>query len=290
MFGPSRSARVEKLKPWRRARRRVGIIDIRSPAKYGEKMMPLSRQNEADAVAVEDDLVQYRAVSGLAIAGLLLGLLTPLALIHPLLCLLALFAAIVNLLALRQIAEASPAPVGKRAAHIGLALSLIFGISTPIELTLHRRALRAESSEIAAEWFNALRENRPELAHHLRQYPTTSASRTQSSLQRYTSNPKSVDALRNFVQETPVVLLLKLGKRAHVRWYQNEDVWADGDFEGVRDIYVVTVGNGPQAVSFFIRLGATRSQDLATADWQWQVTKSEFISTPSPALLDTLGG
>lgn len=253
-------------------------------------MTPLSHLNEAETTAVEDNLVEYRAVSGLAIAGFLLGILSLLGLVHPLLSLLSLAGVIVSVLALRRITEASPALIGRKAALTGLALSLIFGISTPVERAVHSRALRAESAEIAVEWFSALRENRPEFAHRLSQYPTTRMARTQSPLKQYETGSMRVEALRKLVKESPVDLLLKLGKQAHVRWYQNEEVWSEKELEGVRDIYVVTVGEGAQAVSFFVRLGTTRSQDLATLEWQWQVSKSELISAPPPALLETLGG
>lgn len=242
------------------------------------------------AVAVEDGFDQYSAVSTLAIAGLLLGFLSIVGLLHPLLWLISLAAVAANLLALRRIAKSSPRLVGEKAALVGLALALTFTISAPIQGIIQRRDLRAQSVEIAEEWFTALRENHPESANRLSQHPTTRAARAQPALKLYEASNVPLQSLRKFVHESPVELLLKLGKRAHVRLYQNEEMWADQGAEGVRDLYVVTVGNPPQAKSFFIRLGTTRSRDMATGAWQWQVTKQEFVSVPSAALLDSLGG
>lgn len=249
-----------------------------------------SRVATPESIDLEDNLGQYHAVSGLAVAGLIAGMASILAFLHPLLWLVPLAAIVLNALALRRIAEAMPELIGRKAALAGLAMALICGISGPIQLLVYLRDLRTESVEVAREWFTALRENRPEYAHRLCLFPSTAASRAQSPAQHYASGAMAPETLRHFVNESPIGLLLKLGKRAHVRFYQNEEVRSNREQEGVRDLYVVTVGEGADAVSFFIRLGTNRSADLATGDWQWQVSKYEFVTMPSPVLLDAAGG
>ncbi|HWB12310.1 MAG TPA: hypothetical protein VG826_23995 [Pirellulales bacterium] len=252
-------------------------------------MTPLSHTNEAESLAVEGDIGGYRPVSGLAVVGLLLGVFSIVAFVHYLLYLVPLAAIVINVLALRQIAETSPPMIGRRAALAGLALAMICVGSAPVQRAVHRRDLHAQSLEVAREWFTALREDRPEAACRLSRSPTTAAARAQSPMKLFESGMMSLERMRKFVHESPVDLLLKLGKRAHVRLYANEDIWWENDKEGVRDFYVVTVGQGPQAVSFFIWLGTTRTKEIGTGEWQWQVTKSEFIHTPPPELLDVLG-
>jgi hypothetical protein len=256
-----------------------------------ESMTPLARSNEAEAAALDGDLGQYRAVSGLAVVGLLAGVFSVLAFVHQLLYLVPLAAIVINLLALRQIAEASPPLIGRKAALTGLALALIFVGSAPVQRAVHRRDLRAQSLQIAREWFTALRDDRPEVACRLSRLPTTAAMRAQSPLKQFENGMLSLERIRKYVRESPVDLLLKLGKRAHVRLYAaNDDIWWDSEMEGVRDYYVVTVGQGPEAISFFILLGTTRTKEIGTGEWQWQVTKSEFVRTPPPELIDALGG
>jgi hypothetical protein len=253
-------------------------------------MAHLARSDEREHLAVDDNLGEYQAVSGLAIAGLLLGLASILTLVHLLFILIAAAAVVVNALALRRIAVASPELVGRKAALVGLALSLIFGISAPIERGFRRHALRAESMKIAEEWFNGLRDNQPEISHRLTQRPITAAARAQPALKTYINGGLPFESLQKFVHESPIELLLRLGKQAHVRWYENEETWFEQESEGVRDFYVITVGKGPQAVSFFILLGTTRSRDLATGDLQWQVTKRNFAPFPPPRLMKSFGG
>jgi hypothetical protein len=253
-------------------------------------MAPLTRPNEAESVAAGDDLGQYRAVSGLAVAGALAGAFSILAFVHYLLYAVPIAAVVINALALRRIAEASPPLVGRKAALTGLAMALICLGAAPIQVAVHRRDLHVQSMQIAEEWFTALREDRPEWAYRLSQFPTTVAARQQPPLKILQSATTPSSPLRKYVRESPVELLLKLGKRAHVRYYANEDVWSEDDRQGVRDYFVVTVGKGSEAVSFFITLGMTRTKEIGTGAWQWQITKSEFVHIPTPKLTDAFSG
>lgn len=254
-------------------------------------MAPLPSSNVAEAnLGPDEDIGDYRAVSGLAVVGLILAILSATAFIHPLLWLAAWTAALVNGVALRRIGEANSRLIGRKAALIGLAVSLICSIGAPVQFIVHRRQLRREAVEIAREWFDYLRDNRPEMAHRMSQFPQTKAARGKSPLPDYEAGSAPLEPLRGFIQESPVDLLLKLGKRAHIRLYENDDVWSSGGMEGVRDVYVVTVGEDNQPTSFFLRLGTTRSADLATGEWQWQVTLHEFRNEPPPGLEDVASG
>lgn len=253
-------------------------------------MAPISPSSAPDARPrdIEEPLDDYRPVSGFAVAGLLLGLGSVAALIHPVLWVVPLCGVVATWYALRQIALGSPPLLGRKAALIGLTLSLIFGLSGPLVNWAHRRALRAQALEMAAEWFTAWRENRPDYAIRLSQRSTTKTGRDKSPLAESDSRDRLLGSLRKDVHEQPADLLLKLGKQAHVRHFQNESIWWDDANEGVRDLYVVTVGQGSDAVSFFVRLGLLRSQDRATGEWQWQITKHEFVTFPDGQLLDAL--
>ncbi|HEV3345069.1 MAG TPA: hypothetical protein VG125_32130 [Pirellulales bacterium] len=253
-------------------------------------MAPLTRPNETDYLAVDDNLGQYRAVSGLAVAGLLTGLFSILAFVHYLLYGVPLASIVINLLALRRIAEASPALIGRKAALTGLALALIFLIAAPVQEAVYDRDLHVQSLQVAEEWFRSLREDRPELAYRLTQFPTSAAMRQQDAVKNYRGVMVLSERLQKYLRESPIELLLKLGKRAHVRFCANQDIWSEREMEGVRDYFVVTVGKGPQAVSFFISLGLTRTKDVGTGEILWQITKAEFVDMPTPELRDALGG
>lgn len=247
-------------------------------------MLPTASSPQTERRDFEEPLDDYRPVSTMAIGALLLGLCSATALIHPVLWVVPVAGASCAWLALRRIAAASPPLLGRKAALVGLTLALIFGISAPIQHGLHRYALRAEAIELANEWFTALRQNKPDYAVRLSLRAVSKASREKPPLADMTDRERLLSEVRKAIREQPLELLLKLGTKAHVRFFQNDAVWWDEKNEGVRDTYVVTVGQGSEAVSFFVRLGFVRSQDLASGEWQWQITKHELIGYPDPAV------
>lgn len=247
-----------------------------------------SSSPHAELRDIEQPLDDYRPVSALAIAGLLLGLCSVLALIHPVLWLVPLSGVLFDWWALRRMAVASPPLLGRKAALVGMTLSLIFGLSGPIQYWVHCRALRAEAIELADEWFTALRENRPDYAFRLTHRPTSKAERARPPTVDHAIGEEPLTPLRKEVKEQPQEILLKLGKKARVRLFKHEAVWRDDASEGTRDAYVVTVGQGDEAVSFFVRIGCLRSQNHATGEWQWQITKHDFLGYPDPELFGAL--
>jgi hypothetical protein len=166
---------------------------------------------------------------------------------------------------------------------------LIIAIGKPIQIVMGDHELRGESLKIAEEWFTALQNNHPEVAHRLTKSPTTAEARAQPAVKEY-ENTMLLDPLRKFCREPLVELLLKLGKRAHVRLYRHQESWEQQGSQGTRDFYVVTVGSGSDAVSFFVVLGTTRSRALNSGERQWQVTKYEFLHSPVTEIADALGG
>lgn len=251
-------------------------------------MSPISSALTTKPLDVEEPIESYRAICIAAVVGLILGLLSILALIHPLLWLVPLAGIATDWLALKHITMASPPLLGRKAVLVGMTLSLIFGIAAPVQYWIYRRALRADAIEVAEEWFTALRENRPDYAMRLTRNPTSKAARAKPPSPLPTMGEDALAPVRKETQEQPAELLLKLGKRAHVRLYQHDEVWFDESAQGARDTYVVTVEDKTGPVSFFVKLGCSRSQDLSTGDWQWQITRHEFVSFPSQDLLDSL--
>ena len=77
----------------------------------------------------DPDLAEYRPVSGWGVAALLVGLVSAAASAHPLLWCLPLAGVVVSLIALRRIARSEIKLLGRKAALIGLAFSLIYGIA-----------------------------------------------------------------------------------------------------------------------------------------------------------------
>lgn len=237
-------------------------------------------QSIADSSAEEGVVLpDYRAVSGLAVAGLLLGLAAVLAFIHPVLWLVPLAAVVICGLALRQIAAQPSALVGRRAALVGLAAALICGISAPVQYFLYRYQLRAEAISVAGEWFTAVREDRPFVAHQLSMPPESRWTLDDAAMvSRYSS--EAGGGLQSYAEKPTVRMLLALGKQCRVRYYEHVGIRSDSTSENVLDIYAVTVESQGKRVSFFIRVSMIRSYNLAANAWQWRVSQTEFIQAP----------
>lgn len=239
----------------------------------------LECQNADDrSVTIDDDSNRpYREISGWAVAGVCGGVLSALALANEVFWLIPPAAVAINLVALRQIREQAQSIVGRRAALAGLALALIFGLSAPLQGPIHYRGLRAQAIDTARQWFVALRENKPHLAHQLALPQWVRMPADESLTGRY-AEETSRRALQNYVDQPAVDLLLKLGKRARIRYFSNRSVSSEDETETVVDLYAVTIDQRGRRTSFFVELTLTRRLDLLRKIWSWQVSTAKFLS------------
>lgn len=76
-----------------------------------------------------DELGQYQAVSLSAVFALLLGLISPLAFLSPILVMIPVLGTIVSLVALSKLRVAGGGLIGARLARIGLILAIVFGVA-----------------------------------------------------------------------------------------------------------------------------------------------------------------
>lgn len=240
----------------------------------------MSRVPSADELSAAEGMMlpEYRAVSGWAIGGLLLGLAAVLAFIHPVLWVVPVAGAVTCLLALRQISAQASALVGRRAALVGLAICLIVGISCPVQFFLVRYQLRAAAIRAARDWFTAVRYDRPFVAHQLSLQPEARWTLDDVALvSRYLGEG---GGLKAYVSDPLVRLLLVLGKQCRVRHYDHVGVISDSSSDNVMDVYAVTVEHNGRRTTFFVRVAAVRTFNLAANEWQWRISRTEFVRAP----------
>ena len=245
-------------------------------------MAHIEAMNLERSLAEEEGLLlaEYRAISPQTVVGMLLGLASAIALSTMAFWFLPPIALWINIKALREIARQSPALGGRKVALAGLALSLIFGISAPLHAALYYRHLRAGAIAISRDWFIALRESQPERARNLSQ-PFFKRSNVPDLRSLYNSEA-AVKLLDQYCDQPAVRLLLKLGKRAHVRHYAHVSLSEEDEGDRVVDLYVVTVGAEP-GTSYFIQLKLVNRIDMITKNRGWEVFKAELVAAPPPA-------
>lgn len=108
----------------------------------------------------EDDPTRYRPVSGLAVAALIAGFLSAVALVSPLFWVAPLLAIGLACLGLADVSRAGAEKAGRLAALAGLALAVGFGAQA-VSSTLTRRLITTARAQAAATvWIDALADGR----------------------------------------------------------------------------------------------------------------------------------
>ncbi|HZZ82174.1 MAG TPA: hypothetical protein VFE62_26990, partial [Gemmataceae bacterium] len=181
---------------------------------------------EEDLRTLGDPASGYRPISGFAIAGLLTGALSILALVHTAFLFIPIAAIGINWKALRSIHDLSPELAGRRLALAGLALALIFGLSAPALPFLKERADRYQSIQLASAWFTALRNGQTSLGLQctLPKWMRVTEGVNPDAAYADLSGQKT---LTRFAENPAVSALLELGKRAHVRYVGNVTMQID---------------------------------------------------------------
>lgn len=243
---------------------------------------PYSAGNQM-ATGDPDDVIEYRPVNPLAVVGLLIGLASALAFAHPLMWLLPALGTLISAWALRSLATAATEQAGRKAALIGLTLSLLFGAAAVTRLVVFTWQLRVETQQLAKQWFEALRDGNPYLANQFTRPLAGRVGPDDDLLTRY-AEPEERHYLSEYVEEPAVRMLLSLGKYAQVRYFANHVTDSLSSQPGVIDIYAVSVRSKGQTTSCFVELLWIRRVEYGTNRWYWQLNKANILSKPPAGL------
>ena len=103
-----------------------------------------------------DELLQYRSLSTLSVVALVLGLLSPLVFVSPLLMIFPFAAAGAACLALSKIHAADGNLSGARLARCGLALAVIFGVGSAARAKIGELLYQRQTDAVVEPWLNLL--------------------------------------------------------------------------------------------------------------------------------------
>jgi hypothetical protein len=202
------------------------------------------------------DDVEYQAVEPWAIIGLLVGLISPIALVLPVLWLLPILGLLVAAIALGKIRRDGRR--GRALALVGLALSATF-ITAPVARALSAEWLLARQSRpVADQFMEYLRQGSPEKALMLTFAPDKRSPMDKSLWLLVRSDDEVKGELKKFVLAPPIRLLLALGQRAQVRFYETEAVGTAGNLAQVSQVYAVTFNDDGRKKTYFIGLRLER--------------------------------
>ena len=106
------------------------------------------------------ETIGYRPVSKVAVAAVVVGLLSSLALTTPLLWTLPLLGIALAIMGLADVTRSGAEKAGRAAALVGLVLSVGFGAQAVTAVVVSRTITESRARAVASMWCNALRENR----------------------------------------------------------------------------------------------------------------------------------
>ena len=206
-----------------------------------------------------DEVGEYHAINGLAIAGFLLGMAAPVALLDPLMCVVPWAGVLVNSMALRRIAGRWPELAGRNVALAGLMLSIVFAVAAPIDTFIHQRMMRAEARQFAELWFDAIREGQPHKAHQLTVDPRLRRPLNDRLVEAYREEARWRAELKTSSLHPPTRALLALGPKAQVRFYETADQDRNEFGDWVRLIYAATYDDREDRKTFFVAVVVQRT-------------------------------
>jgi hypothetical protein len=185
--------------------------------------------------------LEYRPVEPWAIGGLLLGLLSPVALFSSVLWLAPLFGIAANLVAMRRLKqEANRA--GRAAALAGLGLSVLFGAIPVAQMATDYLLLKDQARELADQFLEYLRHDEPQKALMLRSLPDIRKPLDDDEALDlfFRNNVEARRDLEKFVTLPVARTILALGERAKIRFFATKAVGTRGDLAQVEYWYTVT--------------------------------------------------
>jgi len=213
-------------------------------------------------------LAQYRSVAPLAVASVILGIISALILTTPLLAPLPVAALVAGIAALRSIHRSGEQLAGRSVAVAGLCLATFFlGLGLARHLA-RQSSLEQRGREMADVFFRLLEENHPQQAHQFRVTPALRITAPEAIAEHYEKNGEAAKELQGFVSSTVVKDVISRGKEADVRF---ESV-SSATHEGQTDMLILKYSYVPKSDGQRqpIWVHVNRRYDETTKRNQWE--------------------
>ena len=219
------------------------------------------------------EIAEYRAVSGAAVASLIFGSLSIVALVDPFVWIVPAIGIVCGLGGLWQISQNPTVLIGRKAAIVGLGLSVLFGTTAVGNWTMQRWMMRSQARDFASLWFTLYQRRAPEKAFQLLQ-PRSGRRPLNSSLWNfYKQTPKAERELEEHVEEKLIRTLLALGEDAEIRYRGTDSQGPSGSGYGVDQTFSVTYYEDGEKKTFFVGVRLFRSSGKSTTSGGWRVSR-----------------
>ena len=218
----------------------------------------------------DSETVEYRAISRLSIVALILGLMSSLALLTPALWFVPIAGLGTSGLALRSLAK-EPELIGRKAARIGLALAVLFGVWAPVKLFTLRGLHVAQSREVARQWLNFLQAGEFYQAHQITLAPHRRLRADMTLDEFYGSRIEWRERLGRFLARDDVRRIVDT-KDGTIRYLDTLNARGGRRIGLGEHRFELIPATGKKVV---FRISVQRTRDRQTGDIEWQVVKMD---------------
>lgn len=233
--------------------------------------------DDSNSLPVDGDAARYHAVCPWAVLALLLGILSPLAFVGPLLWLLPWFCIVVALLAIWKISSSAGALAGWNVALLGLLLALLFGIAAPTRTLTRHYWLETRAEHFANKFIDLLQRGQAYAAYQLTLHPTFRKPLDDDGSAENSKNPMAQEAYERFLQLEPPKTLLAQRDQAKVEelestWFNTDE---NGDNVAVR--FQITRRENAAKVPLVVQLTLLRFLDPKTDREKWMIRSADVV-------------
>ncbi len=231
---------------------------------------------DSNALPADRDAAQYRAVSAWAVTALVLGILSPLAFVGPVLWLVPLLCVVAALIAMWKISSSAGDLVGWNIALLGLLLAILFGLAAPVHTLTRQYWLETRAEVIAQEFIDFLRQGRPQAAFQLTLLPRSRKPLDADLSAEIDKDAKTRQKYDSFLGFEPAPALLAQREQARVERLGSRVLSSDEDSDRIVVRYRIsrqTSGTAPMV----IQLRLLRFIDAKTGREQWRVESSDTV-------------
>ncbi len=188
---------------------------------------------ESAFTSVQDEqLPELRSVSGLAVAALVLGIVSAGAVAVPLMWVVAAAGVAVAGVALGSIAKDPGRKLGRSAAVAGMVLSLLFASWGVSNYLTRQRLIYRQAEEFAQRWLQMVLDGKLREAHQLT-IPQSERHAPETDLVKfYEANEERRFAYDDFWKQSPLSALIELPENASCRLVGDERMETDRDSSG----------------------------------------------------------
>ncbi len=224
--------------------------------------------------AVEQTGVEYHAISGWAIAALVVGILSAAALIGPLMWSIPALGICLAIVAMWRVSASGGELTGWNLALFGLILSLLFGSAGPAKTITRHYWLQVRAERFADGFLDLLQQNQPYVAQQFTLHPALRKLAAADLPGAIAKDEQAQKSFNQFISREPAKTLLEFGKKAKLELLSSAVVSEDSR-DDVAVIYRISPPAEPGARKpFTITLIVERSLSYPARTEQWQILQT----------------